>query len=242
MGAIDPSVRAELQALPQKCMSGWLGRWAAAEPAWQASHQPPEDHSSAVSLFGNTISHHVIKLIEWVNFSEDTGGGRGEGAIIALYLLIAIHILIYSCPLLFSGTTRAAQPPPREGMINIMCGEELFLLMIFTAENLSPWWETPSSSFYICWGFNQQRQQESCFQQQGPAWVDSSHKSFFLFLAPAPPTTAQSSVSINLLSRWRFIQKLCLLLSVWPLIASDTFRKRSMWLSDVLVYFIILYF
>lgn len=33
------------------------------------------DHSPAVSLFGNTISHHVIKLIEQTSLSEDGGGG-----------------------------------------------------------------------------------------------------------------------------------------------------------------------
>lgn len=51
------------------------------------------DHSSAVLLFGNTIAHHVIKLIEQANFSEDGGGGRGRGDVIASGLRIVIHIV-----------------------------------------------------------------------------------------------------------------------------------------------------
>lgn len=41
------------------------------------------------------------------------------------------------------------RPLPRVQMINAVHGEELFLLMISTSEDLSPRWR-PSSSFYVC--------------------------------------------------------------------------------------------
>ena len=75
MGTIDSGVRTELQHFPEGvCHADRVSVPLPRLPD-KASHQPPDDLSSAVSLFGNTISHHVIKLIERVNFSEDRGGG-----------------------------------------------------------------------------------------------------------------------------------------------------------------------
>lgn len=43
-------------------------------------------------LFGNTIFHHVIKLIEQANLGR-RGGGEGGQVIIALDVLTVIHSL-----------------------------------------------------------------------------------------------------------------------------------------------------